>query len=78
MIGFRRRACWFAKRLLLLGYSLVAAVGLGIVRVLVFGQRMGKDKAEAQETHHDSHPMAEPALALRLLALSHCNLLSAL
>jgi hypothetical protein len=39
---------------------------------------MGKDKAEAQEHHCDSRPMAKPTLALRLLALSRCNLLSVL
>jgi hypothetical protein len=76
MIGFRRRACWFAKRLLLLDLGILMDGLLG--NIVVLGHRMGKDKAEAQEHHHDSHPMAEPALALRLLALSHCNLLSVL
>jgi len=46
--------------------------------IVVLGRRMGKDKAEAQEHHHDSHPMPEPALAPRLLALSHCSFLSVL
>jgi hypothetical protein len=39
---------------------------------------MWKDKATAQEHHYDSQPMAEPEFALRLLALSHCDLLSVL
>jgi hypothetical protein len=76
MIGFRRRACWFAEWLLLDDLRILMGDLLG--NIVVLGHRMGKDKAEAQEHHHDSHPMAEPALALRLLALSHCNLLSVL
>jgi len=46
--------------------------------IVVFGHRMGKDKAEAQEHHHDSQPMAESQFTPRLLALSHCDLLSVL
>jgi len=44
--------------------------------IVVLGRRVGKDKAEAQEHHHDSYPMPEPGFAARLLALGHCNLLS--
>jgi hypothetical protein len=63
---------------LLLDLGALIGVLLGNAPIFVFGHRMGKDKASAQEHRHDSQPMAEPTLALRSLALSHCNLLSAL
>jgi hypothetical protein len=52
---FWRRVCRFAKRLLLLHLGTLTGVVLG--NVVAFGERMGKDKAKAQEHHHDSHPM---------------------
>jgi hypothetical protein len=66
----------FAERLLLLDLGILMD-GL-LSNVIILGHGMGKDKAEAQEHHHDSHPMPEPALACRFLALSHCNFLSVL
>ena len=56
-------ACRFAKRLVLL--DLDTLIGIALVNVVVFGKRMGKDKAPAQETHRGSRPTAEPALARR-------------
>jgi len=53
---FWRRACRFAERLLLLYLGVLNGVVFGNVHV--FGHRLGKDKAKAQEHHHDSHPMA--------------------
>ena len=74
MRGFWRWGRQFGKRSLPLDHGFLIRDVLG--NVVVFGHCMGKDKAEAQEHHYDSQPMAEPALARRLLILSHCNLLS--
>ena len=61
---FERRnfISWFAKRLLLLDLGIL--IGVVLCNILVFGQRMGKDKGAAQEHHHDPQPMPDPALAL--------------
>jgi hypothetical protein len=52
---FWRRACRIAEQLLLLYLGVLIGVVFGNVHV--FGHRMGKNEAKAQEHHHDSHPM---------------------
>jgi hypothetical protein len=83
-LGKGRQAYWFVEHLLPLNLGILFDVLFG--NIIVFGKRMGKDKSETQDTHRDSHPMAEAALALGvsccragilvLIVLSHCSLLS--
>ena len=51
----------FTKRLVLLHFDTLIGIVLG--NVVVFGKRMGKDKAPTQESDCNSRPMAEPAFA---------------
>lgn len=54
-------ADWFAERLLPLALGILAGTMLG--NFVVFSKRMRKDEAPGQDTHRDSGPMTELALA---------------
>jgi hypothetical protein len=49
------------RRLLL---DLGTFLGVSLGNIIIFGERMGKNKSEAYDTYHDPYPVADPAFGL--------------